>query len=77
MVRMENIKNNDKTISMDCYVEGHMDQHFYLELDNQTFDIVTNTLNEINSYVAHARRCIRRYVLEGKKLPNRATAMWY
>lgn len=77
MVRMENIKSKENTISMDCYMEGHRDQHFYLELDNQTFDIITNTLDEINSYVAHARRCIKRYVAEGKQLPERTTAMWY
>lgn len=44
MVRMENIKSKENTISMDCYMEGHRDQHFYLELDNQTFDIYSSVI---------------------------------
>lgn len=68
MVRIENIQSNANIISMDCYMEGQEEQHFY---------IITNTLNEVNSYVAHAKHCIKQYRTAGKALPNRTISMWY
>ncbi len=77
MVRIENIQSNANIISMDCYMEGQEEQHFYLELDDTAWEIITNTLNEVNSYVAHAKHCIKQYRTAGKALPNRTISMWY
>ena len=61
---------------MDCYAEGKEEGHFYLELDATSFEIITNTLNEMDSYVFHALCRIRDCVLEGKELPEQMMSMW-
>lgn len=77
MVKMKNIKRIDTIISADCYAEGKEEGHFCLELDGITCEIITNSLNEMNSYVFHARQKISEYVQEGKELPDRMMSMWY
>ena len=76
MVRMKNIKRSDNIISVDCYAEGKEDGYFYLEIDVTTGDIITNSLNEMNSYVFHAWQRIRELVSEGKELPDGMISMW-
>ena len=77
MVTMKNIRRIDNVISMDCYAEGKEEGHFYLELDETTCEIITNSLSEMNAYVFQAWQKIREYVQEGKELPDRTISMWY
>ena len=76
MVKMKNIKRIGDVISMDCYAEGKEEGHFYIEIDAVTFEIVTNTWNEMNAYVFHAFWNVKECVVEGKELPEQMMSMW-
>ena len=76
MVKMDNIKRTENIISLDCYAEGDRQQHFYLEIDATSFEILVNSYNEMNPYVFHAQQKIREYVLAEDNLPAEALSMW-
>lgn len=76
MVKMKNIRRIENVISMDCYAEGLEEGHFYLEIDANTFDIITNTLGEMDSYVFHAVQRIKTLMNERNELPESALSMW-
>ena len=77
MVVLKNISRINNNVVADCYIEGREKEHFYLEIDALTMEIVTNTLGEMNAYVFHARQRIKELVLSGKSLPSTAMSMWY
>lgn len=77
MVRIENIKRNGDVVTMDCYAEGKKDKYFYLEMNCNTFQIISNTVPDMSVYESHARQCIRKLLMHGNALPNHTTSMWY
>lgn len=54
MVLIKNIKKIGNIVTADCYIEGRENNHFYLEIDTMTMEIVKNTLDEMDTYVFHA-----------------------
>lgn len=76
MVKVRNVVDNGKIISMECYIEGDLDRHFHLELDKNTLDVVKDTHNEFDAYVAHARWNIKEYIEKGEPIPKAFTSMW-
>lgn len=77
MVQIKNIKRNGDIVTMDCYAEGNKDEGFYLEMDCNTFKVVSETDADMSVYVSHARQCVRKFLLNGNALPNHITSMWY
>ena len=76
MVTMENIRKTGNIISLDCYAEGQKEGHFYLEIDASTFEIITNSHNEMDAYVFHALQRVKACILEGNELPEHMMSMW-
>lgn len=74
MVKLENINRVDNVISVDCYAEGK--EYFYLEIDATSFEIIVNSINEMDAYVFHAIQKIKELILSGRKLPSHTMSMW-
>ena len=76
MVFIKNIRRIDYKVAADCYIEGKETEHFYLEIDALTMEIITNTSGEMNAYVFHAMQKLKELVLSGNNLPATAMSMW-
>ena len=76
MIFIKNIREIDYIVAADCYIEGIETEHFYLEIDVLTMEIVANTLGEMNAYVFHAMQKLKELVLSGNNLPTTAMSMW-
>lgn len=77
MVKMENIRKHENIISVDCYAEGQKTEYFYLEIDVNTFEIITNSHNKMDAYVFHALQRIKDCILTGEELSESMISMWY
>lgn len=76
MVKIRNIIDNGEIISMECYVNGDLNQGFHLELDRNTFEIIKNTHNEIDIFVRRAQWKIEEYFEKGEPLPKAINVVW-
>ena len=80
MVRMENIKREGNYVSFDGYMDGHLDEHFRMEVDLTGISKSECSI-EPNWYTGMAARKILSLVVNsnhsGKELPSECTYIWY
>ena len=77
MVVAKNIVLNKGIVSMDCYINGKEERHFYLEFNISTKEILKNTCTDSFTYVAKVRANIIRTLKNDSVLPTETCVAWY
>lgn len=75
MVKIINIHKSGQIVSMNCLKEGNPDESFYMEMDSNTFEIVSDTPD--NMYSSQARSKIRYYLQNMIPFPDEIVSVWY
>jgi hypothetical protein len=79
------VKEDQHIATYKCLPEGIEEEQsplnegcsFYLELDLNKEEILSNSLKEMDSYASHAERKIYEIYKETGKIPESAVSMWY
>ena len=75
MVKIKNINLSEGLISMDCYKEGNLAEHFHLVVNADNFEIVSTTLSQPSIYSRQAIEKVKSLSQQGP-LPKEAISMW-
>ena len=76
MIQLENINKVNNLISANVKIIDGTDREFEIVVNIETEDIIKNTLNKMNSYVAHARYKLLE-LAEESNIPKTAEVVWF
>lgn len=79
MLRLKNIKKNDKIIQADYYPEDTMECGF-VKINSYSHEILESKLTSYDgvtkTYMSHAATALAR-LIDSKSLPEERVVMWY
>lgn len=76
MVEIRNIRYINGIIYADCYPERKASLKFSMEIDTNTREVISISKDEYDAYVTHAKRCLLRYIDQGKPFPEVTGEVW-
>lgn len=76
MVEIRNIRYIDGIIYADCYPERKEHRKFSMEINAKTGEVISLSQDEYDTYANHAKRCLLRYVEQGRPFPEITGEMW-
>ena len=74
MVKIENIEQDGKIITIDCYEEGDKERGHHVVFNIDTWDILNGVPNNI--YIRQSMSRIGTLFEENAKLPKEASSYW-
>lgn len=75
MVKIENITQDGKTITIDCFEEGDRTRHHHVVFDIDTWQILNGIQNNI--YIRQSIARVGTLFEENPILPKEACSYWY
>ena len=74
MVKIENISQNGRIITIDCYEEGDRNRKHHVVFDIDSWDILNGIQNNI--YIRQSIARVGALFEENKQLPKEAYSYW-